>query len=84
MFETVGATDQQASIVFYVLWLMLSRWLAVAMVVTVFFYRIDIDTEEYLKITARKSMRSVFALEHAFMQCHKSHVFYTWRRWENA
>lgn len=80
MFDTVGATGSQSGIIFYVLWLILSRWLVVAMVVTVFFYRIDVDTEDYLKIAARNSMRSVFALEHAFMQCHKSHVFVTWRR----
>lgn len=68
MFDTVEETDQQAGIVFYVLWLVLSRWLVVGMVVTVLFYRIDVDTEENLKIAARNSMRSVFALERAFMQ----------------
>lgn len=70
MFDTVGATGQETGIVFYVLWLVLSRWLTVAMVVTVLFNRIDVDTEEYLKIAAKNSMHSVFALEHAFMQVH--------------
>lgn len=80
MFDTVGATGQQTGIVFYVVWLVMSRWLVVAMVVTVLFYRIGVDTEDYLKVAAKNSMRSVFALERAFMQCHKSHVFLTWRR----
>ncbi|CAM9483745.1 unnamed protein product, partial [Ectocarpus fasciculatus] len=85
MFDTVAATGQQSGIFFYVAWLVLSRWLAVAMVVTVLFYRIDVDTEDYLKIAAKNSMRSLFALEHAFMQCHKSHAFLTWRkRYEEA
>ena len=68
MFDTVEATGQETGIIFYVTWLILSRWLAVAMVVTVLFYRIDVDTENYLKIAAKTSMHSVFALEHAFMQ----------------
>lgn len=68
MFDTVAATGQQSGIFFYVAWLVLSRWLAVAMVVTVLFNRIDVDTEDYLKIAAKHSMRSLFALEHAFMQ----------------
>lgn len=80
LFDTVGATGSKTAILFYVLWLVLSRWLVVAMIVTVLFYRIDVDTEDYLKIAARNSMRSVFALEHAFMQCHKSYAFITWRR----
>ncbi|CAM9843940.1 unnamed protein product [Ectocarpus sp. 6 AP-2014] len=85
MFDTVAATGQQSGILFYVAWLILSRWLAVAMVVTVLFNRIDVDTEDYLKIAAKHSMRSLFALEHAFMQCHKSHAFLTWRkRYEEA
>ncbi|CAB1107988.1 unnamed protein product [Ectocarpus sp. CCAP 1310/34] len=85
MFDTVAATGQQSGIFFYVAWLVLSRWLAVAMVVTVLFNRIDVDTEDYLKIAAKHSMRSLFALEHAFMQCHKSHAFLTWRkRYEEA
>lgn len=37
-------------------------------VVTVLFNRIDVDTEDFLKFAAKNSMRSVFALEHAFMQ----------------
>lgn len=37
-------------------------------VVTVLFNRIDVDTEDFLKIAAKNSMRSLFALEHAFMQ----------------
>lgn len=68
MFDTVGATGQQSGIIFYVVWLVLSRWLAVAMVVTVLFNRIDVDTQDYLKIAAKTSMRSLFALEHAFVQ----------------
>lgn len=68
MFDTIGATGEQTGIIFYVVWLLLSRWLVVAMVVTVLFYRIDVDTGEYLRIAAKNSMRSVFALEHAFMQ----------------
>lgn len=32
MFDTVGATGSQTGIIFYVVWLVLSRWLAVAMV----------------------------------------------------
>lgn len=68
MFDTVGASGQQSGIIFYVVWLVLSRWLAVAMVVTVLFNRIDVDTEDYLKIAAKTSMRSLFALEHAFSQ----------------
>lgn len=72
MFDTVGAAGQQTGIVFYVVWLILSRWLAVAMVVTVLFNRIDVDTEDYLKIAAKTSMRSLFALEHAFMQVDRS------------
>lgn len=70
MFDTVGATGRETAVVFYVAWLVLSRWLAVAMVVTVLFNRIDVDTEDYLKIAAKTSMQSVFALEHAFMQVH--------------
>ena len=68
MFDTVGATGEQTGIIFYVVWLVLSRWLVVAMVVTVLFYRIDVDTEDYLKVAAKTSMRSVFALESAIMQ----------------
>lgn len=68
MFDTVAATGQQSGIFFYVAWLVLSRWLAVAMVVTVLFNRIDVDTQDYLKIAAKNSMHSLFALEHAFMQ----------------
>lgn len=68
MFDTVGATGRETGVVFYVAWLVLSRWLTVAMVVTVLLNRIDVDTEDYLKIAAKTSMRSVFALEHAFMQ----------------
>lgn len=78
--ETVGSTGHQAAIIFYVVWLVLSRWLVVAMVVTVIFHRINIDTEEHLKVAAKKSMNSVFALERALMQCHKSHAFIRWRR----
>ncbi|CAN0031754.1 unnamed protein product, partial [Hapterophycus canaliculatus] len=29
MFDTVGATGSQTGIIFYVIWLVLSRWLAV-------------------------------------------------------
>lgn len=68
MFDTVEATGTETGIIFYVAWLALSRWLTVAMVVTVLFNRIDADTEDYLKIAAKTSMHSVFALEHAFMQ----------------
>lgn len=68
MIDTAHYTGKQTGIIYYVLWLVLSRWLVVAMLVTVVFYRIDMDTEDYLKIAAKNSMRSVFALEHAFMQ----------------
>ena len=69
MFDTVEATGREAgTVAFYVVWLVLSRWLTVAMVVTVLFNRIDADTEDYLKIAAKTSMHSVFALERAFMQ----------------
>eukprot|EP00752_Nemacystus_decipiens_P004767 g4338.t2 len=85
MFDTVEATGQETGVVFYVAWLVLSRWLTVAMVVTVLFNRINVDTEDYLKIAAKTSMHSVFALERAFMQCHKSHAFLVWRkRYEEA
>eukprot|EP00903_Cladosiphon_okamuranus_P008160 g7859.t1 len=85
MFDTVEATSQETGIIFYVTWLVLSRWLTVAMVVIVLFNRIDVDTENYLKIAAKTSMHSVFALEHAFMQCHKSYAFLVWRkRYEEA
>lgn len=72
MFDTVGATGGETGVVFYVVWLVLSRWLAVAMVVTVLFHRIDADSEDYLKIAAKNTMHSVFALERAFMQVRPS------------
>ncbi|CAM9119896.1 unnamed protein product [Discosporangium mesarthrocarpum] len=80
VFETVESTGQQIGIVFYIIWLVLSRWLVMAMVVSVLFYRVDADTEEYLKVAARSSMRSIFALERAYMQCFKSHIYMKWRK----
>lgn len=82
MFDTVEATGQETGIVFYVAWLVLSRWLTVAMVVTVLFNRIDVGTEDYLKIAAKTSMHSVFALEHAFMQVHSISIPNRHQRWD--
>ncbi len=79
MHSTIDAVGI-ASIVYYILWLVLSRWVMLAAVVSILFYQVDRDGEEHLRVMARASVRSVYALDHAFKQTCRNMLYIMWRQ----
>jgi hypothetical protein len=79
MYRTVNATESMVPVAYYISWLVLSRWVLLAAVISVLFYRVDKDGEEYLRLVAQTSMRSVYALENAFVQTCRDILYLKWR-----
>ncbi len=79
MYNTVNAVGI-ASISYYIVWLVLSRWVILAAVVSILFYQVDRDGEEHLRVMARASVRSVYALDHAFKQTCRNMLYTMWRQ----
>ncbi len=77
MYDTVDAVGV-TSIAYYVAWLILSRWVMLAAVVSILFYQVDRDGEEHLRVMARASVRSVYALDHAFKQTCRNMLYTMW------
>jgi hypothetical protein len=79
MSDTMASTSKNAAL-FFVLWIILSRWFIVSLLVAAIFSYIEHDNAEHLKYAARGTTRAVYKLEHSLMKMWSKISIEKWKK----